>query len=51
MAEKPEGKDEFTQKVGTGSVEPRTTNVEEEVRAMGISTAPIATTNENQGGN
>ena len=36
MAKKPEGKDELTQKVGTGAVEPRTTNVDDEVKAMGI---------------
>ena len=42
MAKKPEGKDELTQVVATGAKEPRTTNVEEEVKAMGINVdAPI----------
>ena len=52
MAKKPEDKVEFTQKVGTGAKEPRTTNVDDEVRAMGISTdSPVSGPNNNQGGN
>ena len=49
---KDEGPDEFSMKVGTGAVEPETTNVEDEVRAMGISVdSPVSGPNDNQGGN
>ena len=43
MAKKPETQDtERTQVVASGAVEPRTTNVDDEVKAMGINVnAPI----------
>lgn len=52
MAKKPEGKDDLSQTVASGAVEPRTTNVDDEVRAMGISVdSPVSGPNDNQGGN
>ena len=53
MAKKPEtGDTEETQIVASGAKEPRTTNVDDEVRAMGIDTSShVSGPNDNQGGN
>ena len=48
---KDEGPDEFSQTVASGAEEPVTTNVDDEVKAMGISTTPLKTPGNGQGGN
>ena len=52
MKKKETGPDEFSQTVASGADEPVTTNVEDEVKAMGISIdSPVSGPNDNQGGN
>ena len=52
MAKKPEGPDKFNMKVATGAKEPRTTNVDDEVKAMGFDTSKhVSGPKGNQGGN
>ena len=52
MSKKPEGPDKFNMKVATGAKEPRTTNVDDEVKAMGFDTSKhVSGPNSNQGGN